>query len=240
MRPTSSSVSCVTSASGNMAVRVASGRGPRMLDCPATFSHPHPMKTLSYSGRRKGRTSPELNKRAAPSLYKSGHAARRTQPSEVAVMAKGLIIDDAYGRLARAYYQRFGTEPVSAGIGIAVERPDHIARTSLDTTLQAIIDVFGKRRDFPGTRSGHRQPRKRAWHDDAPVPGASDGFPLRGAQDLDGHFTLHSPDRPANLHDRGAGNHINRQDESGEGRGPQCGGIPRLHDWPTCWRIWRP
>ncbi len=65
-------------------------------------------------------------------------------------MAKGLIIDDAYGRLARAYYQRFGTEPVSAGIGIAVDSPSHIPRTSLDTTLQAIIDAFGTRRDFQG------------------------------------------------------------------------------------------
>ena len=37
-------------------------------------------------------------------------------------MAKGLIIDDDYGRLARAYYQRFGTEPVDATIGIAAGR----------------------------------------------------------------------------------------------------------------------
>src|SRR5260370_29768462 len=65
-------------------------------------------------------------------------------------MAKGLIIDDAYGRLARAYYQRFGTEPVSPGRGIGVDSPSHIPRTSLDTTLQAIIDAFGTRRDFKG------------------------------------------------------------------------------------------
>ncbi len=65
-------------------------------------------------------------------------------------MAKGLIIDDDYGRLARAYYQRFGTEPVDATIGIAVDSPSHIPHTSLDTTLQAIIDAFGKGRDFQG------------------------------------------------------------------------------------------
>ena len=65
-------------------------------------------------------------------------------------MAKGLIIDDAYGRLVLAYYQRFGTEPVDTTIGIAVDSPSHIPHTSLDTTLQAIIDAFGKRRDFQG------------------------------------------------------------------------------------------
>ena len=70
-------------------------------------------------------------------------------------MAKGLIIDDDYGRLARAYYQRFGTEPVDATIGIAVDSPSHIPQTSLDTA-QGHHRRFRQGPRFPGTRSGHR------------------------------------------------------------------------------------
>src|SRR5271166_4298539 len=86
-------------------------------------------------------------------------------------MAKGLIIDDDYGRLARAYYQRFGTEPVDATIGIAVDSPSHIPHTSLDTTLQAIIDAFGKRCTL------YRVPRVR-------IPPSPVFFPRKALQDL--------------------------------------------------------
>jgi hypothetical protein len=37
-------------------------------------------------------------------------------------MAKALIIDDAYGALALAYYSRFGTEPVTKALGVAFGR----------------------------------------------------------------------------------------------------------------------
>jgi len=64
-------------------------------------------------------------------------------------MAKGLIIDDDYGHLALRYYRLFYEEPYSKGNTIIVENPSLIRRTSLDTTLQAILDSF-QAKDFEG------------------------------------------------------------------------------------------
>lgn len=64
-------------------------------------------------------------------------------------MAKALIIDDAYGKVAMKYYKRFPEEPVSAGSTIVVENPEHIPKTSLNTMLQAIIDAWAKPRNGP-------------------------------------------------------------------------------------------
>ncbi len=57
-------------------------------------------------------------------------------------MAKALIIDDDYGRLAEAYYLKFPEEPASAKVTFPVEKPQFIPTTSLDTLLSSILTTF--------------------------------------------------------------------------------------------------
>ena len=54
-------------------------------------------------------------------------------------MAKALIIDDAYGKIARTYYLKFPEEPVSSGLTVSVDDPELVKEMSLDRLLQAII-----------------------------------------------------------------------------------------------------
>jgi hypothetical protein len=54
-------------------------------------------------------------------------------------MAKALIIDDAYGRMALNYYQRFSSEPAGTGGSVFVDDRAVIPNTSLDATLDAIL-----------------------------------------------------------------------------------------------------
>jgi hypothetical protein len=66
------------------------------------------------------------------------------------LMAKGLIIGDAYGALALNYYKRFPEEPVATNITIVVENLQLVADMSLDTLLQAIIDAWANK-SFTGS-----------------------------------------------------------------------------------------
>jgi hypothetical protein len=54
-------------------------------------------------------------------------------------MAKALIINDAYGILARDYYLKFPEEPISAKTILPVEGPTLVEQMSMDTLLTAIL-----------------------------------------------------------------------------------------------------
>jgi hypothetical protein len=57
-------------------------------------------------------------------------------------MAKALIIDDDYGRLAIDYYAKFPEEPISKTATLKVESTQSIPTTSLDTLLSSIQGAF--------------------------------------------------------------------------------------------------
>lgn len=57
-------------------------------------------------------------------------------------MAKALIINDAFGLLARDYYLKFPEEPISAKAILPVEKPTLVEQMSLDTLLAAILKTF--------------------------------------------------------------------------------------------------
>ena len=56
-------------------------------------------------------------------------------------MAEALIIDDAYGVEAKAYYEKIPDEPTSAKASLSVESVHSIPKTSLLTTLESIQKV---------------------------------------------------------------------------------------------------
>ncbi|WP_296700127.1 hypothetical protein [Thiocapsa sp. UBA6158] len=64
-------------------------------------------------------------------------------------MAKALIIDDQYGKLALKYYSRFPEEPCFVDVTARVDEPELIPRTSLDTLLKAILKSWSNK-SFPG------------------------------------------------------------------------------------------
>src|SRR4051812_11249978 len=55
-------------------------------------------------------------------------------------MAKALIIDDAFGKLAHAYYALIPNEPLSATASLTVDSRTTIPKTSLKTLLSTIKD----------------------------------------------------------------------------------------------------
>jgi hypothetical protein len=61
-------------------------------------------------------------------------------------MAKALIINDAYGQLARAYYLKFPEEPISAKTILPVEDPTLVEQMSMDTLLAAILKIFSDKK----------------------------------------------------------------------------------------------
>jgi hypothetical protein len=78
-------------------------------------------------------------------LWSRGDMASRNEKTYILALVR-----EALQARARGTTFEHVRGEVDTTIGIAVDSLSHIPHTSLDTTLQAIIDTLGKRRDFQG------------------------------------------------------------------------------------------